>query len=359
MRDKLKGGTVAGRVLVTGHNGYVGSVLVPCLLEAGWEVTGMDSRYFSRCTLVAGLAETTPVSKDIRDLEPADLHGFDAVVHLAALSNDPIGNLNAGWTEEINFRASSRLAELAKAAGVRRFVFSSSCIMYGMSEANVVTEDSPLAPTTEYARSKVKSERAIGQLAGEGFSPTFLRNGTIYGLSPRMRFDTVFNDLMGAAVTLGRVVVHSDGKPWRPVVHVQDVARAFLAVLEAPEADVHNQAFNTGADHLNHQIIELAEIAVKTVPGCELEVQSRPGADQRTYRTDFGKFARVFPDFEFRGTRDGARDLYEALRASGITRETFADKRFTRLRWLSYLLDSGQLDTTLRWTNGKRQANHD
>jgi len=231
--------------------------------------------------------------------------------------------------------------------------------MYGMSEANVVTEESPLAPSTEYARSKVKSERAIGQLAGEGFSPTFLRNGTIYGLSPRMRFDTVFNDLMGAAVTRGSVVVHSDGKPWRPVVHVQDVARAFLAVLEAPEADVHNQAFNTGADHLNHQIIELAEIAVKTVPGCELEVQSRPGADQRTYRTDFGKFARVFPDFEFRGTKDGARDLYEALRASGITRETFADKRFTRLRWLSYLLDSGQLDTTLRWTNGKRQANHD
>jgi nucleoside-diphosphate-sugar epimerase len=231
--------------------------------------------------------------------------------------------------------------------------------MYGMSEVNVVTEDSPLAPTTEYARSKVRSELAIRQLAGDGFSPTFLRNGTIYGLSPRMRFDTVFNDLMGAAVTRGKVVVYSDGKPWRPVVHVQDVARAFQAVLEAPEADVHNQAFNTGADHLNHQIIELAEIAVKTVPGCELEVQARPGADQRTYRTDFGKFARVFPGFEFRGTRDSAEELYGALRANGLSHDTYADKRFTRLRWLRHLLDTGQLDTTLRWKNGTRQTNHD
>jgi len=279
--------TPARRVLVTGHDGYLGSVLTPCLLRAGYEVTGLDTGYFHQCTLVDHAADVPSVGKDIRDVEPDDLNGFGAVVHLAALSNDPIGNMNAGWTEEINFRASLRLAELAKAAGVRRFVFSSSCIMYGMSEANVVSEDSPLAPTTEYARSKVECERAISLLAGDGFSPTFLRNGTIYGLSPRMRFDTVFNDLIGAAVTTGRVVVYSDGKPWRPVVHVQDVARAFLAVLEAPEAAVHNQAFNTGADHLNHQVIELAEIVVKTVPGCRPEVQARPGADQRTYRTDF------------------------------------------------------------------------
>jgi nucleoside-diphosphate-sugar epimerase len=328
-------------------------------LQAGYDVAGLDTGYFHQCTLVGDAADVPSVGKDIRDLEPDDLKGFGAVVHLAALSNDPIGNMNAGWTEEINFRASLRLAELAKAAGVRRFVFSSSCIMYGMSEANVVTEESPLAPATEYARSKVESERAIGLLAGDGFSPTFLRNGTIYGLSPRMRFDTVFNDLMGAAVTTGKVVVYSDGRPWRPVVHVQDVARAFLAVLEAPEAAVHNQAFNTGANHLNHQVSELAEIAVKTVRGCKLEVQARPGADQRTYRTDFTKFARVFPDVAFRATSESAPELCEELQASGLTHDMFVDRRFTRLRWLRYLLDTRQLDATLRWNGKGSRASHD
>jgi nucleoside-diphosphate-sugar epimerase len=269
------------------------------------------------------------------------------------LSNDPIGNLNSRWTEEINFRASVRLAHLAKAAGVRRFLFSSSCIMYGMADADTVTEESPLAPQTEYARSKVTAERAISMLAGEGFSPTFLRNGTIYGVSPRMRFDTVLNDFVGAAVTTGKVVVYSDGKPWRPVVHVEDVVRAFLAVLEAPIDAVHNQAFNTGATSLNHQIVELAEMVVKTVPGCALEVLAQPGADQRTYRTDFGKFARTFPGFEFKWTvADGARQLYDTCTAIGLSYEDYRDKRFTRLTWLRHLLDTGRLDDSLRWSEG-------
>jgi nucleoside-diphosphate-sugar epimerase len=342
---------MAQRVLVTGHDGYLGSVMAPYLQDAGYEVVGLDTGYFAECTLVPDRAAIPGISRDIRQLEPADLEGFYAVIHLAALSNDPIGNLSEAWTEEINFRASVQLAQLAKAAGIGRFLFSSSCIMYGMSDAAVVTEESPLDPKTEYARSKVKAERAIAALAGNGFSPTFLRNGTVYGASPRMRFDTVFNDLIGSAVTTGKVIVYSDGKPWRPVIHVQDIARSFAAVLEAPVEKVHNQAFNNGAGQLNHQIIELAEIATKTVPGCQLEVRAQPGADQRTYKSDFTKFAQAFPDFQFKwSARDGARELYETFKHIGLRHDDFVDKRFIRLMWLRHLLDSGRLDSSLRWT---------
>jgi nucleoside-diphosphate-sugar epimerase len=342
---------------MTGANGYIGSVMAPHFLGAGYEVVGLDTGYFHECTFVPDIAQVPIIRKDLRDLQPDDLTECDAVVHLGALSNDPIGNLQPRWTEEINFQASVRLAQLSKAAGIRRFIFSSSCIMYGMSSAAVVTEDSPLDPKTEYARSKVKGEHAIAQLADDRFSPTFLRNGTIYGLSPRMRFDTVLNDLVGTAITTGKVTLYSDGTPWRPVVHVQDVSRAFLAVLEAPYADVHNQAFNTGADTLNHQIIELAEIVVKTVPGCTLEVLAQPGADHRTYKADFGKFARVFPTFTFEWTaRKGAEELYEALKRIAVTKEIFVDKRFTRLKWLRHLLDTGQLDASLRWAGGNKDG---
>ncbi len=338
------------RVLITGHNGYIGSVMTPHLLSAGYEITGLDTGYFSECTLVAGGGDIPMVRKDIRDLSPKDLEGFDAVIHLAALSNDPIGNLNDGWTEEINFKASVKLAELAKAAGVKRYLFSSSCIMYGASNTEIVTEDSPLDPKTEYARSKVKAEEAIRKLAAPGFSPVFIRNGTIYGVSPRMRFDTVFNDLIGSAVTTGKVIVYSDGKPWRPVIHVQDVARMFEAVLAAPADKIHNQAFNAGANSLNHQIIELAQIAVKTVPGCKLEVIAKTGADQRTYKADFGKFARTFPDFKFKwNVVSGAAELYEAFKRVGLRHSDFVDKKFTRLKWLRHLIDSKQLDASLRW----------
>jgi nucleoside-diphosphate-sugar epimerase len=348
------------RVLLTGHNGYIGSVMVQYLIDAGHKVTGLDTGYFRPCTLIQSPTVFPQVWKDIRNLERRDVEGFDAVVHLAALSNDPIGNLNERWTEEINFEASVRLAELARDTGVKRLLFSSSCIMYGMSETSDVNEDSPLAPQTEYARSKVKTEDALRNLARPGFSPTYLRNGTVYGLSPRMRFDTVFNDLVGAAVTTGKVMVYSDGKPWRPVVHVRDVSRAFLNVLQAPIDAIHNQAFNVGANNLNHQIIQLAEIAVKTVPGSKLEVLARPGADQRTYRTDFGKFARTFPEFQFNWNAEtGAQELYRAFTGNQLTHEIFTDRKFTRLKWLRHLLDSNQLDPALRWQIPQEAAIHD
>ncbi len=349
MREDPLGGR-AERVLLTGHEGYIGSVMVSHLLRAGYDVTGLDVGYFRECTLVPAKVTAPTVRKDIRDLTAADLDGYDAVVHLAALSNDPIGNVKPRWTREINLQASVLLARLAKDAGVKRFLFASSCIMYGMAEATVVTEESPLNPQTEYARSKAEAERGIAALAEGRFSPTFLRNGTVYGLSPRMRFDTVLNDLVGSAATRKRVVVNGDGQPWRPVVHVQDVCRAFVAVMHAPVETVHNQAFNIGADHLNQRIIELAEIAAETVGGCEVEVLSRSGADRRTYRTEFGKFAATFPDFTFDWTAaDGARELWEAFQTLGLTAEHFADKRFTRLRWLRHLRDAGRLDGSLRW----------
>ena len=338
------------RVLITGHNGYIGSVMAPLLAQAGHRVVGLDTGYFDGCTLVPDAVRVPALRKDIRDLTAADLQGFDAVVHLAALSNDPIGNLDAEWTRQINFAGTLRVAECAKAAGVRRFLFSSSCIMYGMSEATVVDETSPLDPRTEYARSKVLAEDAVSKLADDGFSPAFLRNGTIYGLSPRMRFDTVLNDLVGTAVATGKVVVHSDGKPWRPVVHVEDVSRAFKTVLEAPIEKVHNQAFNIGANHLNHQIRELAEIVARAVPDCVLEMRPQAGADQRTYKADFSKFARTFPQFEFRWTAaKGARELARQFRALGLSRADLADKRYTRLKWLRDLLDGEKLDGALRW----------
>ncbi len=338
------------RVLITGHNGYIGSVMAPQLLSAGFDVVGLDTGYFSECSLIPDPGQVPAIKKDLRDLATADLEGFDAVVHLGALSNDPIGNLNDSWTEEINYQASVKLAELARAAGASRFLFSSSCIMYGSANALVVTEESPLDPKTEYARSKVKAEKAISALADKNFSPVFLRNGTIYGVSPRMRFDTVLNDLMGSAVTTGKVVIYSDGKPWRPVVHVQDVARMFQAVLEAPTEKIHNQAFNAGANELNHQIIELAEISVRTVPDCKLERLPKPGADQRTYKADFGKFARTFPDFKFKWNAvTGAAELREAFGKARLTHADYTDKKFTRLKWLRYLLDSGRLDGSLRW----------
>jgi len=342
------------RVLMTGHEGYIGSIMAPWLQSRGYEVVGLDTGFFADCRLVAEDGAVQTIRKDIRDLVPSDLAGFNAVIHLAALSNDPIGNLNEIWTKEINGDATITLARLARSAGVERFVFSSSCIMYGMAESAEVDEQSPLAPQTQYARSKVDAELALRQLASDDFSPTYCRNGTVYGLSSRMRFDTVLNNFMGSGFTTGRIAIHSDGTPWRPVVHVRDVARAFERVLQAPREAVHNEAFNIGADELNWQIGALAEAAASVIPGCEVARLPSPGADQRTYKAKFAKFAGRFPDFRFEWTvPKGVEELYGAFERTGLTPEVFNDRRFTRLKWLEHLLASGMLDGSLHWTEGR------
>jgi nucleoside-diphosphate-sugar epimerase len=337
-------------ILMTGHRGYIGSVMAPYLSKHGYDVVGLDTGYFDDCTLVPDPMPIPEIRKDIRDVVPGDVKSFYAVIHLAALSNDPIGNLDETWTEQINHDSTVRLAELARAAGVRRFLFSSSCIMYGMSTADVVDETAPLDPKTVYARSKVRSEGTLRELASDRFSPTCLRNGTVYGVSPRMRLDTVLNDLVAQAVIYGRVTVYSDGKPWRPVIHVEDVARSFRRVLEAPQADIHNEAFNNGAEHVNHQVLELAQMAADAVPGAELVVEARPGADQRTYRADFSKFARTFGDFQWRwDAKRGAQELAARFAEIGLRADHYEGKQFVRLRWLNELMASDRLDGRLRW----------
>lgn len=337
------------RVLVTGHRGYIGSVMTPLLVDHGFDVVGLDIGYYNECTLVPDARSIPELRADIRNVRPEHFDGFDAVVHLAALSNDPVGNLNPRWTESINLEGSLHLAKFAKQAGVSRFLFSSSCIMYGRSSNEMVDETAPLAPETLYASSKVEAERAISTLASDRFAPVFLRNGTVYGISPRMRFDTVFNSLMGSALTSGRVVVFSDGTPWRPVVHVEDVSTAFIEVLRAPLDAIRGEAFNVGADELNHQIRELAEVIARAT-GSTVEYQSQADADQRTYRTSFAKFRRTFPGFRLRWSIESAAvAMRDSLRQIGLDAATFRDPRFTRLRWLQKLRTEQRLDDDLRW----------
>lgn len=323
--------------------------MAPTIAAAGHEVVGMDVDFYRGCDL-APVPELPTIERDIRDVTARDLEGFDAVVHLAALSNDPIGNLNPAWTDAINLDATRRLAQAAVDAGVERFLFASSCIMYGLSEGGEVDETSPLNPQTDYARSKVAAEQSLLELAGPAFSPVLLRNGTIYGFSPRMRFDTVLNSLVGSALTTGRITVLGDGQPWRPVVYIGDVARAFLAALEAPRDVVHAQAFNVGAATLNKQVRDLAAAVQRAVPGSDLEVLAQPDADQRTYRTNFDKWASTFPGFAFERTpEEGAIELAAALTERDLTHQAFTSDRFTRLKRLRALLDRGALDERLRW----------
>jgi nucleoside-diphosphate-sugar epimerase len=341
------------KILVTGSNGYVGSVMIPELIKAGHHVTGLDTCYYGECTLMDAPKAPREIQCDIRDVKAEHLEGIDAVIHLAALSNDAVGTLREEWTMQINFEATVKLAELARSAGVTRFLFSSSCIMYGVSDtAALVDETSSLNPQTPYAKSKVLSEVEIGKMADDRFSPVFLRNGTMYGLSPRMRFDTVLNNLTGMAFTTGKIKLFSDGTPWRPVLHVRDVVKAFMNAIEAPKDLIHNQAFNVGRDESNHQVRDLAERVSQAVSGCQIECLAQKDADQRTYKTSFKKFATTFPNFKWDWDVDrGIRELYDSFKKVGLTLEDFTGNRFTRLARIKMLLGQNMLKDDLRWVN--------
>lgn len=343
------------RVLVTGHNGYVGTIMMPMLVAAGHDVVGLDTNLYDGSTFGEDAVRDFPeIYKDVRDIEPADLEGYEAIIHLAGLSNDPLGDLNPELTYEINHRASVRLAEMAKQVGVPRFIFSSSCSNYGAGVSDWLDENSEFNPVTPYGRSKVSVEQDVAKMADDNFSPTFLRSGTAYGVSPRLRFDLVLNNLAAWAFTTGLVYLKSDGTPWRPIVHIEDMSRAFLAVLEAPRDVIHNEAFNVGRSQENYQIRQLAEIVAEVVPNSRVEFAEGASADKRNYRVNCDKIVNTLPGYQPQWTaRKGAEELYEAYNRVGLKLEEFEGPRYRRLKHIKSLMEAGRLSENLRWQSAE------
>jgi nucleoside-diphosphate-sugar epimerase len=338
------------KVLVTGSQGYIGTILVPILIQKGHEVIGFDTDYYQRCTFSGKVFDNDFIKKDIRDVQREEIEGVDAIIHLAGLSNDPLGDYRPDLTKDINEKASVRLAVLAKEVGIKRFLFASSCSNYGSAGSDFLDETAPFNPVTPYGISKVQVEAALSEMSDDDFSPTYLRASTAYGLSPRLRFDLVANNLTAWAFTTGRVYLKSDGSPWRPIVHVEDIAQAYIAVLHAPRDVIHNEAFNVGTTPENYQIKEIAEIVKEIVPNCRIDYAPDAGPDKRCYRVNCDKIARCLHEFKPQWTaRRGIEQLYEEYKKVGLTLEEFEGPKFMRIAHVKQLIDGGNLDEDLKW----------
>lgn len=341
------------KVLVAGDGGYIGAVLVPFFLAAGHQVHGLDLGWYDGCDLGPAPAHAAgPAHVDMRDVTVARLAGYDAVICLAALSNDPVGDLNPAATFSVNLDGTLHLARTAKQAGVPRFLFSSSCSLYGAAGSTAVAEDAEFNPVTPYGETKVLAERELAKLADDDFSPTYLRNATAYGASTRLRLDIVVNNLTAIALTTGKVRLESDGTPWRPLVHIEDISRAFLAICEAPREKVHDEAFNVGRTEDNVQVRDIAEMVRDIVPGSEVTLAAHAGPDRRDYRVDFSKLTDVFGDLKMQWrVRDGVAELLRSYTTHGLNYEDFISSRYVRLRRIKELLAAGEIDELLRRTS--------